>query len=111
MQSVFGILGGMGADVDDVIHQRRTAERLFGDDFEWSVLGAGAAQIRVAALSLALGDNARVGLEDSLWDGPGHLAEANRDQVERVRMLAEAVHRSIASPTEARERLRLRGVA
>ena len=111
VQSVFGILGGMGADVDDVIHQRRTAERLFGDDFEWSVLGAGAAQIRVAALSLALGDNARVGLEDSLWDGPGHLAEANRDQVERVRMLAEAVHRSIASPTEARERLRLRGVA
>ena len=111
VQSVFGILGGMGADVDDVIHQRRTAERLFGDDFEWSVLGAGAAQIRVATLSLALGDNARVGLEDSLWDGPGRLAEANRDQVERVRMLAEAVHRSVASPTEARKRLRLRGVA
>ncbi len=111
VQSVFGILGGMGADVDDVIHQRRTAERLFGDDFEWSVLGAGAAQIRVAALSLALGDNARVGLEDSLWDGPGRLAEANRDQVERVRILAEAVHRSIASPKEARERLQLRGVS
>ena len=111
VQSVFGILGGMGADVDDVIHQRRTAERLFGDDFEWSVLGAGAAQTRVAALSLALGDNARVGLEDSLWDGPGRLAEANRDQVERVRILAEAVHRSIASPQEARERLQLRGVS
>ena len=111
VQSVFGILGGMGADVDDLIHQRRTAERLFGDDFEWSVLGAGAAQIRVAALSLALGDNARVGLEDSLWDGPGRLAEANRDQVERVRILAEAVHRTVASPKEARERLRLRGVS
>ena len=111
VQSVFGILGGMGADVDDVMHQRRTAERLFGDDFEWSVLGAGAAQIRVATLSLALGDNARVGLEDSLWDGPGRLAEANRDQVERVRILAEAVHRSVATPKEARERLRLRGIA
>ena len=111
VQSVFGILGGMGADVDDVMHQRRTAERLFGADFEWSVLGAGAAQIRVAALSLALGDNARVGLEDSLWDGPGRLAEANRHQVERVLVLAEAVHRSIASPQEARERLRLRGAA
>jgi len=111
VQSVFGILGGMGADVDDVIHQRRTAERLFGDDFEWSVLGAGAAQIRVAALSLALGDNARVGLEDSLWDGPGRLAEANRDQVERVRILAEAVHREVATPKETRGRLRLRGVA
>lgn len=110
VQSVFGLLGGMGADLEDVMHQRRTAQRLFGEDFEWSVLGAGAAQTRTAAISLAAGGNARVGLEDSLWDGPGRLAEANRDQVERVRVLAEALHRRPASPEEARERLHLRGI-
>ncbi len=109
VQSVVGLLGGIGADVEDVLHQRRTAERLFGDQFEWSVLGAGAAQIRSAAVALAVGSNARVGLEDSLWDGPGRLAESSGVQVERVRAIAEALHRGLATPSQARDRLDLRG--
>ena len=109
VQSVVGLLGGIGAHIEDLLHLRRTAERLFGDDFEWSVLGAGASQIRSAAVALAVGENARVGLEDSLWDGPGRLAESSRVQVERVRSIAEALHRDVASPMEARMRLDLRG--
>ncbi len=109
VQSVVGLLGGIGADVEDLLHLRRTAERLFGDDYEWSVLGAGASQIRTAAISLAVGGNARVGLEDSLWDGPGKLAESSRVQVDRVRNIAAALHREPATPSEARTRLALRG--
>jgi uncharacterized protein (DUF849 family) len=109
VQSVVGLLGGIGADVEDLLHLRRTAERLFGDDYEWSVLGAGASQIRTAAISLAVGGNARVGLEDSLWDGPGKLAESSRVQVDRVRDITEALHRETATPGEARKRLALRG--
>lgn len=109
VQSVVGLLGGIGAHVEDLLHLRRTAERLFGDQFEWSVLGAGAAQIRTAAVALAAGGNARVGLEDSLWDGPGMLAESSRVQVDRVVAIAEALHRRAATPAEARTRLSLRG--
>lgn len=109
VQSVVGLLGGIGAHVEDLMHLRRTAERLFGHDFEWSVLGAGSAQIRTAAVALAIGGNARVGLEDSLWDGPGRLAESSRVQVDRVRTITEALHRTVATPTEARARLALRG--
>jgi len=109
VQSVVGLLGGIGADVEDLLHLRRTAERLFGDDYEWSVLGAGASQIRTAAISLAVGGNARVGLEDSLWDGPGKLAESSRVQVDRVRDITTALHRETATPGEARKRLALRG--
>jgi uncharacterized protein (DUF849 family) len=108
IQSVVGLLGGIGADVEDLLHLRRTAIRLFGDQFEWSTLGAGAAQIRVGTIALALGANARVGLEDSLWDGPGKLAESSRVQVERIRGAAEILHRKVASPAEARRRLALR---
>ncbi|MEL6980794.1 MAG: 3-keto-5-aminohexanoate cleavage protein [Actinomycetota bacterium] len=108
VQSVVGLLGGIGADVEDLLHLRRTADRLFGDQYEWSVLGAGAAQIRTAAVALAVGGNARVGLEDSLWDGPGRLAESSRVQVDRVVAIAEALHRPVATPAEARARLDLR---
>ena len=108
IQTVGGLLGGIGADPEDLMHMRRTAQRLFGDSWEWSVLGAGAAQIRTAAVSLAMGGNARVGLEDSLWDGPGKLARSSSDQVERVRTLAQALSRDLATPTETRQRLRLR---
>lgn len=111
VQSVVGLLGGIGADIEDLLHLRRTAERLFGDQFEWSVLGAGAAQIRTAAVALAVGGNARVGLEDSLWDGPGKLAESSAVQVTRVRSIVEALHRKVATPAEARTRLALRGAA
>lgn len=108
VQSVVGLLGGIGAHVEDLLHMRRVADRLFGDGYEWSVLGAGASQIRTAAVSLAVGGNARVGLEDSLWDGPGKLAESSSVQVERVRSIAESLHRDVASPAEARSRLDLR---
>lgn len=108
IQTVVGLLGGIGADVEDLLHLRRTAIRLFGDQFEWSTLGAGAAQIRVGTIALALGANARVGLEDSLWDGPGKLAESSRVQVERIRSAAETLYRALATPTEARRRLALR---
>ena len=84
VQTVLGILGGIGSDVEDLLHLRRTAQRLFGDEWEWSVLGAGSAQIRLGTIGLALGSNVRVGLEDSLWDGPGRLAESSQVQVERI---------------------------
>jgi uncharacterized protein (DUF849 family) len=108
VQTVFGLLGGIGADVEDLTHMRRTANRLFGDQWEWSVLGAGSAQIRLGTIGLALGGNARVGLEDSLWDGPGRLAESSAAQVERIRAAATALYRDLATPEEARRRLDLR---
>jgi uncharacterized protein (DUF849 family) len=109
VQTVMGLLGGIGADVEDLLHMRRTANRLFGDQWEWSVLGAGAAQIRLGTIGLALGSNARVGLEDSLWDGPGRLAESSRVQVERICTAAAVLHREVAGPEETRQRLGLKG--
>ncbi|WP_139980291.1 3-keto-5-aminohexanoate cleavage protein [Nocardioides litoris] len=108
IQTVVGLLGGIGSDVEDLLHLRRTAQRLFGDQFEWSTLGAGAAQIRVGTIALALGANVRVGLEDSLWDGPGKLAESSKAQVDRMTEAAKVLSRSVASPAEARQRLQLR---
>lgn len=109
VQSVFGILGGIGAHEEDVIHMKRTADRLFGDQYRWSVLGAGKNQMRVAALSLAMGGNLRVGLEDSLWAGPGKLAESNAQQVRIARSLVEGLGLEVASPDEARGILDLKG--
>jgi uncharacterized protein (DUF849 family) len=111
VQTVFGLLGGIGADVEDLAHMRRTANRLFGDEWEWSVLGAGSSQIRLGTIGLALGANARVGLEDSLWDGPGRLAESSAVQVQRICTAAAVLHREVASPEEARRRLDLRDSA
>lgn len=88
---------------------RRTADRLFGADYLWSVLGAGRNQIPLATMGLAMGGNARVGLEDSLWDGPGKLAASNADQVRRIRTVVEALGGRVASPDEARELLGLKG--
>jgi len=109
VQTVFGLLGGIGADIEDLVHMRRTADRLFGDDWEWSVLGAGSAQIRLGSIGLALGANARVGLEDSLWDGPGTLAASSKVQVDRIVTVAIALHRQPATPQETRRRLELTG--
>ncbi len=109
IQSVFGILGGIGNHADDVFVMKRTADRLFGSDFQWSVLGAGAAQMRVAALGAALGGNVRVGLEDSLWIGKGELAQTNAQQVRRVRKIVEGLGLTIATPAEARAILLLKG--
>jgi len=109
VQSVFGILGGIGAHPEDVLHMKRTADRLFGDQFHWSVLGAGSNQMRVAATSPAMGGHVRVGLEDSLWIGPGKQATSNAEQVRLVRSIVEGFGLEIATPDEAREILHLKG--
>ena len=88
---------------------RRTADRLFADQYVWSVLGAGRNQMTIATLSAAVGGNVRVGLEDSLWDGPGHLARSNAAQVTRIRTILEALSLEVATPDEAREILQLKG--
>ncbi|HEV2955992.1 MAG TPA: 3-keto-5-aminohexanoate cleavage protein [Xanthobacteraceae bacterium] len=110
IQSVFGILGGIGPHPEDVMHMRRTADRLFGrDKYHWSVLGAGRNQMAVAAMSVAMGGNVRVGLEDSLWIGPGKLAESNAAQVTQARQIIEGLGYAIASADEAREIFGLKG--
>jgi uncharacterized protein (DUF849 family) len=111
VQSVFGILGGIGTHPEDVMHMKRTADRLFGDSYRWSVLGAGASQMRIAAMAAAMGANVRVGLEDSLWAGPGKLARSNAEQVAKVRQILEGLGLEIATPDEAREILELKGGA
>lgn len=109
VQSVFGILGGIGGHPDDVMHMKRTADRLFGENYRWSVLGAGRNQMQVAAMSAAMGGNVRVGLEDSLWIGKGKLAASNAQQVRQVRQIIEGLGLEVASPEEAREILELKG--
>ncbi len=109
VQSVFGLLGGIGGHPEDVLHMKRTADRLFRTDYRWSVLGAGANQFRIAAQSAALGGNVRVGLEDSLWAGKGELATSNAVQVEKVRKIIEGLGLSVATPDEARAILNLKG--
>jgi uncharacterized protein (DUF849 family) len=109
VQSVFGILGGIGPHPEDVLHMKRTADRLFGDQYKWSVLGAGKNQLVIAAQAAAMGGNVRVGLEDSLWAGKGKLAESNAEQVRLVRQIIEGLGRSIATPDEARQMLALKG--
>lgn len=109
VQSVFGILGGIGTHPEDVIHMRRTADRLFGDAYRWSVLGAGSSQLRIAAQAAAMGANVRVGLEDSLWAGPGRQAKSSGEQVRMVRQIIEGLGLEIAKPEEAREMLSLKG--
>ena len=109
VQSVFGILGGIGPHAEDVLHMRRTADRLFGNDYRWSVLGAGRNQMPIVSLAVAMGGNVRVGLEDSLWIGPGQLAQSNAEQVRKARGIIEALGLEIATPDEAREILALKG--
>jgi uncharacterized protein (DUF849 family) len=109
VQSVFGLLGGIGTHPDDVAHMKRTADRLFGDDYRWSVLGAGRHQMSLASMSVAMGGNIRVGLEDSLWIGPGIMASSNAQQVENARKIVESQGLQVATPTEAREILDLKG--
>lgn len=109
IQTVFGLQGGIGAHPDDVMHMRRTADRLFGDDYRWSVLGAGRNQMPVATMAAAMGANVRVGLEDSLWIGPGRYAETNAEQVTRIRTILEGLGLEIATPDEARRILHLKG--
>jgi uncharacterized protein (DUF849 family) len=110
IQSVFGLLGGIGPHPEDVMHMRRTADRLFGQqNYHWSVLGAGRHQMPIAAIAMSMGGNVRVGLEDSLWLGPGRLAESNAAQVQQVRHIIEGLGLEIATPDDAREILELKG--
>jgi uncharacterized protein (DUF849 family) len=88
---------------------KRTADRLFGDQYRWSVLGAGRNQLAIAAIAAAMGGNVRVGLEDSLWIGPGQLARSNAEQVKKARQIVEGLGKEIATPDEAREILDLKG--
>lgn len=109
IQTVFGILGGIGPHPEDVMRLKRTADRLFGDQYQWSVLGAGRNQMPIAAMAAAMGGHVRVGLEDSLWAGRGKLAESNAVQVSTVRKIIEGLGLEIASSDEAREILALKG--
>lgn len=109
VQSVFGLLGGIGGHPEDLMHMKRTADRLFGKDYVWSILGAGRSQIPLATMGAAQGSNVRVGLEDSLWIGPGKLAESNADQVRKIRQVLEGLSLEIATPDEARQMLALKG--
>jgi 3,5-dioxohexanoate:acetyl-CoA acetone transferase len=109
VQTVFGILGGIGTHPEDVMHMRRTADRLFGADYRWSVLAAGRKQLPIATMAAGMGGNIRVGLEDSLWIGPGELATSNAAQVHRARQIIEGLGRAVATPADAREILSLKG--
>jgi len=109
IQSVFGILGGIGQHPEDIMHMKRTADRLFGDNYEWSVLGAGRQQMNIAMQSVQLGGHLRVGLEDSLWLGKGKLAKSNAEQVRAAKAMVESMGLEVATPDEAREILALKG--
>ena len=109
IQTVFGLMGGIGSHPEDVMHMKRTADRLFGKDYRWSVLGAGRSQLNIAAMAAALGGNVRVGLEDNLWAGKGRLAESNAQQVRAARQIIEGLGLEVATPAEARELLALKG--
>lgn len=109
VQMVFGILGGVGADLDNMVHMHTIAQKLFGTDYEWSVLAAGKHQMNFATQSVLLGGNVRVGLEDSLYIGKGELAKSNADQVRKIRGIIESLGRTVATPAQARQRLGLKG--
>jgi uncharacterized protein (DUF849 family) len=111
VQMVFGILGGVGADLDNLMHMHTIAEKLFGGSYEWSVLAAGRHQMPFATQAALLGGNLRVGMEDSLYIGPGRKATSNAEQVKKIRAIVENLGRTVATPEEARERLGLKGAS
>lgn len=109
VQTIFGVLGGIGPHPEDLMHMRRTADRLFGADYQWSILAAGRHQINLATIGATMGGNVRVGLEDSIYLGPGQLAKSNAEQVRKIRGILEQLSLQIASPAEARAMLKLKG--
>ena len=109
IQSIFGILGGIGADPENLMHMKKIADKLFGDDFQWSILAAGRHQLPFVTMGAIMGGNVRVGLEDSLYIGKGKLATSNADQVSCIRSILENLSLEIATPNEAREMLNLKG--
>ena len=110
VQTIFGILGGIGADIENLTHMRRIANKLFGEEnYEWSILAAGRHQMSFVTTGAILGGNVRVGLEDSLYLGKGELAKSNADQVAKIRRIIEDLSLEVATPAEARQRLALKG--
>ena len=109
VQSIFGILGGIGADIENLLHMRRIADKLFGSDYLWSVLAAGRFQTRFVTTGATIGGHVRVGLEDSLYLGKGELAESNASQVKKIRGILEALSLEVATPDETRRMLALKG--
>ncbi|MCB4861525.1 3-keto-5-aminohexanoate cleavage protein [Sphingobium sp. PNB] len=109
VQSIFGLLGGTGADTENLLHARRIADKLFGDDYRWSVMAAGKHQIPFVAMGAINGANVRVGLEDSLYAGKGRLARSNAEQVRLIRSILEPLSLEVATPAETREILALKG--
>ena len=109
VQTIFGILGGIGADPENLAHMKRIADKLFGDDYAWSILAAGRHQMPLITMGAIMGGNVRVGLEDSLWLGRGQLAKSNAEQVSRIRAIVENLSLEIATPDEARQLLALKG--
>jgi uncharacterized protein (DUF849 family) len=109
VQLIFGILGGIGTEMRNLMFMKETADRLFGDDYYWSVLAAGRHQMPFATQAAMLGGNVRVGLEDSLYIGKGKLAKDNAEQVAKIRRIVEELGLEIATPNEAREMLKLKG--
>jgi uncharacterized protein (DUF849 family) len=109
VQTIFGILGGIGADPENLTHMRRIADKLFGNAYHWSILAAGRHQLPLISMGAIMGGNVRVGLEDSLWAGKGQLAKSNAEQVRKIRVILETLSLEVASPTEARQMLALKG--
>jgi uncharacterized protein (DUF849 family) len=109
VQTIFGILGGIGADTENLLHMKRIADKLFGDDYFWSVLGAGRHQMGLLTVGAQMGGNVRVGLEDSLYLGKGQLAHSNADQVTKIRRILGELSLEIATPAEVRQMLKLKG--
>src|SRR6516165_10260590 len=111
IQTIFGTMGGIGPDVDHIVHMKRTADRLLGDAYQWSTLGAGRYQMGIVTAAAIMGSHVRVGLEDSLYLGRGQIAESNADQVTKIRGILEALSLEIATPAEARQLLGLKGLS
>ena len=110
VQTIFGILGGIGTDVEDLLHMKRTADRLFGDAYQWSILGAGRHQLNLVTMGAIMGGNVRVGLEDNIYLGKGELAKNNGELVAKTARILQELSMEIATPDEAREVLQLKGV-
>jgi uncharacterized protein (DUF849 family) len=111
VQTIFGILGGIGPEPENLVHMKHTADRLFGDQYLWSILGAGRHQMKLVTMGALMGGNVRVGLEDSIYVGRGQLAKSNAEQVSKIRGILEELSLEIATPAEARRMLHLKGAA
>jgi len=111
VQTIFGILGGIGTDPEDLMHMKRTADRLFGDSYRWSVLGAGRHQLPMVTMGAIMGGNVRVGLEDNIYLGKGELAKSNGELVAKIVRILKELSLDIATPDDAREILNLKGAA